>query len=39
MIACGIGLACDRAAMMLLALAALAVVHFTAVLPEERYLQ
>jgi len=39
MIACGIGLACDRAAMMLLALGALAVVHFTAVLPEERYLQ
>ena len=39
MIACGIGLACDRAAMMLLALAALAIVHFTAVLPEERYLQ
>jgi len=38
-IACGIGLACDRAAVMLLALAALVVVHFTAVLPEERYLQ
>jgi protein-S-isoprenylcysteine O-methyltransferase Ste14 len=39
MIACGVGLACDRAAVMLLSLAALAVVHFTAVLPEERYLQ
>jgi protein-S-isoprenylcysteine O-methyltransferase Ste14 len=39
MIACGIGLACDRAAVVLFALAALAIVHFTAVLPEERYLQ
>ena len=39
MIACGIGLACDRAAVMFLALAALVLVHFTAVLPEERYLQ
>jgi protein-S-isoprenylcysteine O-methyltransferase Ste14 len=39
MIACGIGLCCDRAAVMFLSLAALAVVHFTAVLPEERYLQ